>query len=105
MLVSYKLITKNEGPEMALHKAATSQDRHDSAIAQKKVKLGWCVDKFTTHYVFKCNNIFYKECIKKSHSYTSQVTATHHGLQFIPLLGKLYYLTLRLLQRRRLRHR
>ena len=46
---------------MALQKAATSQDRHDSAMAQKKVKLGWCVDKYTTRYVFKCNNIFYKE--------------------------------------------
>ena len=77
---------------MALQKAATSQDRHDSAIAQKKVKLGWCVDKYTTRYAFKCNNIFYKECIKKSHSYTSQVTSTHHGLQFIPLLGNIILL-------------
>ena len=64
---------------------------------RKKVKLGWCVDKYTTRYVFKCYNIFYKEWIKKSHSYTSQVTATHHGLQFILLLGKLHYLTFRLL--------
>ena len=44
---------------MALQKAATSQDRHDSAVAQKKVKLGLCVDKFTTRYAFKRNNIFY----------------------------------------------
>ena len=76
---------------MALQKAAPSQDRHDSAIAQRKVKLGWCVDKYTTRYLFKCNNIFYSVLRR------AQITATHHGLQFIPLLGKLYYLTFRLL--------
>ena len=48
---------------MALQKAATFQDRHDSAIAQKKVKLSWCVDEYKTRYAFKCNNIFYKEWI------------------------------------------
>ena len=76
---------------MALQKAAPFQDHHDSAIAQKKVKLSWCVDKYTTQCAFKCNNIFYKEWIKKGNNYTSQVTATHHGLQFIPLLSNIIH--------------